>query len=327
MSLIITVESLDWLEQYWQEHSTELVWEPLFILPPWLRVWHRHFAPTTTPAILAAKRDGNVTGIAPLLIDGDSARIIGSPNVCDYEDLVIAEGEEAEFSSTLMGCLKDRHIKLLDFGVVRPDSRIVSGLAPALRAAGAAITLEPDEVSLEKDLPGTWEDYLQSLDAKQRHEIKRKLRRLEEAGKTGYSIVTEPASVPDFMDMFVKMFVESRTDKAAFLTSQMNGYFRDLAQTMAEAGLLRSGVLDIDGRPVAAVMAFDYNGTVYLYNSGYDADQAQLSVGVISKVLLIKYSIERGRKKFDFLKGGERYKYHLGGTEVALQKCRITMNG
>jgi CelD/BcsL family acetyltransferase involved in cellulose biosynthesis len=74
-------------------------------------------------------------------------------------------------------------------------------------------------------------------------------------------------------------------------------------------------------------MAFDYNGTVYLYNSGYDQEQSQLSVGILSKAFLIKDSIERGRKKFDFLKGGERYKYHLGGREVQLQKCRITLDG
>jgi CelD/BcsL family acetyltransferase involved in cellulose biosynthesis len=119
------------------------------------------------------------------------------------------------------------------------------------------------------------------------------------------------------------MFVESRADKAEFLTAPMSAYFRDLALTMAAEGLLRCGVLEVDARPLAAVIAFDYNGGVYLYNSGFDRDQSQLSVGIISKVLLIKDSIERGKRKFDFLKGGERYKYHLGGKEVRLLKCRI----
>ncbi len=50
-----------------------------------------------------------------------------------------------------------------------------------------------------------------------------------------------------------------------------------------------------------------------------------MSVGVLSKVLCIKDSIERGKKKFDFLKGDERYKYHLGGQEVRLYRCRIVI--
>jgi len=327
MNLSVKIESLDWLAQYWQEHPGELVWEPPFLLPPWLKVWHKHFAPGQEATVLAVNREGRTIGAAPLLIENNSARIIGSPDVCDYEDFIIAAGEEAAFSQAVFDYLKQRRIAVLELGVVRPDSKVMSSVAPLARQAGARVEFEPDEVSLEKDLPSTWEEYLQSLDSKQRHEVKRKLRRLEEAGKIDYRFVTEPASVPAFMDVFVKMFVESRTDKATFLTDQMNGFFRDMAGTMAEAGLLRGGVLELDGRPVAAVMAFDYNGTVYLYNSGYDQEQSQLSVGILSKAFLIKDSIERGRKKFDFLKGGERYKYHLGGREVQLQKCRITLDG
>jgi len=94
---------------------------------------------------------------------------------------------------------------------------------------------------------------------------------------------------------------------------------------MAEAGLLRAGILEVDDKPVAAIIAFDYNDIVYLYNSAYDPNYSSLSVGVLSKALYIKDSIERGKKRFDFLKGTERYKYHLGGTEVHLSRCRIRM--
>ena len=70
-------------------------------------------------------------------------------------------------------------------------------------------------------------------------------------------------------------------------------------------------------------MRFDHDGVAYLYNSALDPAYRSLSVGVISKVLHIKDSIERGMRRFDFLKGDERYKYHLGGQEVQLRRCRI----
>jgi hypothetical protein len=50
-----------------------------------------------------------------------------------------------------------------------------------------------------------------------------------------------------------------------------------------------------------------------------------MGVGLISKILCIKDCIEKGRKKFDFLKGAEVYKYRLGGKEVPLHRCRITI--
>jgi CelD/BcsL family acetyltransferase involved in cellulose biosynthesis len=48
-------------------------------------------------------------------------------------------------------------------------------------------------------------------------------------------------------------------------------------------------------------------------------------VGLLCKVLCIKESIQEGKKRFDFLKGAETYKYHLGGGEVPLYSCQITI--
>jgi CelD/BcsL family acetyltransferase involved in cellulose biosynthesis len=164
-----------------------------------------------------------------------------------------------------------------------------------------------------------------TLDTKQRHEVRRKLRRLSEEGTIEYRFVNEGAAVPATMNTFFKMFVESRQDKANFMTEKMESFFRLLADTMAKAGMLRLGVLELDGQPLAEIMCFDYHGCIYLYNSGYDPRYTALSAGLLSKVLAIKDSIEKGKRRFDFLKGAETYKYHLGGREVPLFRCQITI--
>jgi hypothetical protein len=63
---------------------------------------------------------------------------------------------------------------------------------------------------------------------------------------------------------------------------------------------------------------------VFLYNNGYDPKYSFLSVGLISKVLCIKDSVERGRGKFDFLKRTEEYKHRLGGKEIPFYGCQIS---
>jgi CelD/BcsL family acetyltransferase involved in cellulose biosynthesis len=83
--------------------------------------------------------------------------------------------------------------------------------------------------------------------------------------------------------------------------------------------------LDLDGIPAAAVMCFDYDSTIYLYNNGYDGRFSSLSVGLLSKVLTIKESIQRGKKKYDFLKGTEEYKHRLGGKPVPLYRCQVRL--
>jgi len=259
------------------------------------------------------------------MVEGRKASLLGSVDVCDYLDFVVAPGSENDFFSTLLNDLKQKGVTHLDLKSLRPDSTVLTNLVGLAQSRQYEVLCQPEDVSLELDLPSTWEEYLAILTAKQRHEVRRKLRRLWEAGKVDYHIIEGRASVKNAMDIFLKMFTESRSDKAAFLTSQRESFFRSLANAMAKDGLLRLGVLELDSIPTAMVMCFDYNGCVYLYNSGYDPQYESLSVGLLSKVLCIKESIEKGKKRFDFLKGNEIYKYHLGGREIPLYNCQITI--
>jgi CelD/BcsL family acetyltransferase involved in cellulose biosynthesis len=97
-----------------------------------------------------------------------------------------------------------------------------------------------------------------------------------------------------------------------------------MTQAMSEEGFLRLFMLTLNEAPAAAALCFDYRDTMYLYNSGYDPQYGSLSAGLLCKILSIRHSIEIGRKKYDFLKGAEPYKYHLGGKEVHLRRCRIS---
>jgi len=325
MDCTITGESMEWLAGCWQDRCHDLTWDILFVLPPWLDVWRRAFVPEANLHIAVAHCDATVIGVAPLLVSDDTASFIGSPDVCDYSDFVVAPGTEHTFCEALLDDLRSRGISSLDLGTLRPESTVMRYLIGAARGRGYEAICQEDEVSLERDLPATWEEYLQLLNSKQRHEIKRKLRRLEGAGEVGYRFVTDPRDAPQFIDTFMALFARSRDEKAAFMTPERTGFFNTVSAAMAEAGLLRAGILELDGVAVAAIIAFDYNGTVYLYNSAFDPEHSSLSVGVLSKALFIKDSIERGRKRFDFLRGNERYKYHLGGQEVQLYRCQITI--
>ena len=323
MGCSVTEESFDWFASYWQEHGDELRWETVFVLPPWVKVWRQAFAPETEPHLLTVRQEAKVIGIAPLLIREGTASIIGSPDICDYVDFIVAPGKESDFFGALLEDLKQKGVSRLGLGTLRPDSTAVSSLIAVARKFGYKVFCHQDDVSLEVDLPATWDEYLQMLNSKQRHEVRRKLRRLEEAGSINYRIIEESEAVPDFMDVFLRLFVESRKDKATFMTDEIAAFFDAMVREMAEAGLLRAGILEVGSTPVAGVIAFDYNDTIYLYNSGYDLQYRSLSVGILSKALYIKDSIQRGKKRFDFMKGDERYKYHLGGKEVPLYDCQI----
>jgi CelD/BcsL family acetyltransferase involved in cellulose biosynthesis len=325
MTYTVTKESFDSLATYWTKPTHSLPWNIVFVLPAWLEVWWQAFG-TGAELDLAAVREGEqIIGLAPLKVDGKTASFVGGADVCDYLDFITAPGREVDFFNVLLDDLKRRGIERLDLRPVRPDSMVMTKLVDVVKKRGGEVLCQPEDVSFEMDLPVTWEDYLEHLSTKQRHEVRRKLRRLLEAGKIDYRCSKAGEGLAGFMDTFLKLFVVSREDKADFMTPQMEAFFRSMADTMASIGLLRTGVLELDTRPVAMILGFDYNDCMYLYNSAFDPQYQALSAGLLSKVLCIKASIEEGKKRFDFLKGNETYKQHLGGREVPIYGCQISI--
>ena len=325
MAYTVTQETFESFHALWLDRKSPLEWDCLFVLPDWLKVWCNVFSDKSSPYITAVRDKEELIGVAPLMVKGEVASFIGDPDVCDYQDFIVAPGRGKEFFETLIYHLGKQGIRRFDLNTVRADSKVLSELVAVAKSLKCEVSCDPEDVTLELDLPSSWDKFLTELNGKQRHEVRRKLRRLNEAGEINYRVVEGSKEVMDEMETFLRLFGLSRSDKAAFMTNQMRYYFRLLAESMAKANLLKLSFLEVDGTPAAAVMCFDYNSTIYLYNNGYDGRFSSLSVGLLSKVLTIKDSILNGRKKYNFLKGKEEYKHRLGGKPVPLYKCQVKL--
>ena len=309
-----------------QQAQHDLQWNCLFVLPSWLKVWWRNFGRESQLRVLSIRRAGRLIGIAPLQINADRARLIGDKEVCDHLDFVVSPKNAAEFYRILLTHLKRNGIARLELEPIRPDSSAFAILLPLAEEMGCPVARTGIDVSFEMDLPGSWEEYLATLTGKERHEIRRKLRRLETAGRIRGRVVDEISAVPAEMEVFLALFKSNRSDKAGFMNDRMATYFRELAQALAAARILKLFFLDLDDRPIAGVMCFNFQSTMYLYNNGYDHSYRSLSAGLLSKVLSIRESIQSGLKTYDFLKGAEAYKRRLGGRPVQLYRGEIDLN-
>jgi CelD/BcsL family acetyltransferase involved in cellulose biosynthesis len=246
-------------------------------------------------------------------------------NVCDHSDVITAPHMAEVFFQGLCDHLRRRGVEQLDFELLRPDSIVLREMAPPARRQGLAVEIEPKDASLELTLPDSWESYLRMLSGKQRHELRRKLRRIDQAKPHVLRTVSDRAPVAEAMEVFLKLFRSNRADKADFMREPMIAYFRTLSQSLAEENRLRLFFLELQGTPAAAAMCFHQHGTIYLYNSAYDTEYQALSVGILCKALSIRESIRSGMKVYDFLRGAENYKRHLGGQPVTLYRCTINL--
>jgi CelD/BcsL family acetyltransferase involved in cellulose biosynthesis len=321
----IITESLDSLMTIWNEPKSPLNRDCLFVHPLWLKAWWSTFGSGKTLYICSVLHKDEVIGIAPLYVEGNTAFFIGDGNVCDYADFIVAPEEEMHFFGTLFDHLRKKGVTHLDLGRMRRDSTTLSSLLTHADDLQCIIVSEPAERIYLLELPQTWEEYLQNLPGKERHEIRRRLRRLHEAGPVNIRIVEEADQVSSAMDLFLNLFRMNIPEKSEFMTGPVESFFRLLAVQMAEAGLLRILLLQINAQAVAALLCFDHRSSVYLYNNGYDNHYRNLSVGFLSKVFGIKDSIQKGRKRFNFLKGDEKYKRRLGGRPEQLHRYRIEL--
>jgi len=322
---VIDEINFDRFASYRHDDRHSLGWECLFVLPEWSRVWWQEFGGDSRLYILCARHQEDVIGIAPLVLNGQQASLIGGADVCDYLDVIVSPAKAADFFDLLLDHIEQQGISELDLGPLRPDSAVFSHLVRIAENRDCKVSLTPHDVSLELVLPATWDEYLGMLKGKQRHEVKRKFRRLHEAADINFRVVEGAEQAAGELDTFFKLFKLSAGEKESFLTEQMKSYFRSLAQAMADARMLKLFFLEVDTEPVAASMCFDFNSTRYLYNSGFDPRFRSLSVGLMCKVLSLKDAIEKGCRNYDFLKGAETYKYRLGGREVPLYNCRIRL--
>src|SRR2546427_633182 len=204
----------------------------------------------------------------------------------------------------------------------------------ARRRARPSVFLTPDWIAVARsldrlvtaprlELPRDFETFVQSLTKKERHELRRKMRRLESGRRAGFRFAAE-GERGAVLDRFVALHRRSRGEKAEFMTPRTERFFRDIADVTAAPGWLRLGVLRVDGDDAAVLFAFAYEGTLSLYNAAYDPALAGLSVGIVAHANAIRSAIADGLHTYDLLRGDEPYKYDLGADDHWLLRVEAT---
>ena len=296
-----------------------------FLSWTWQHEWARAFVPDRRLEIRAVEDDGgHLVAILPLYEDSPGVlEMIGGADVSDYLDLLAVEGREEDAWAALLQSRGTERVawRLHAVPAASPTVAALPQLAPAWGLA-ASVTVE--ERCPVVALPRSWETYLASLSGKHRHELQRKMRRLErEAPETRVSFASDPSEVEARLAQFLVLHRRSRVGKARFMDDRMEGFFRRVLAALALRGGVRIWLLETAAGPIASFITLEWDGTVGLYNSGFDPQRASLSPGVVLLTHVVRDAIERAKRTFDFLRGEERYKYEFGPVPEAVYAVTI----
>lgn len=323
MNKYISTNTFDELTHEWKVALENSVLNSIFMTPLWQKIWSAQFIEESTLKILKIPFHSGLC-IAPLMLKNGVISLIGNNDLFDYRDFIIPRGLETESYIAILDQLEPLNWQSIELSSIRDDSPTLHTFASIAKdKMGYEVQIMEEDVSPGMNLPSNWEDFISNLPKKDRHELRRKIRRIERYGEVNFQVLTNIDDVTINMDDFFRLLRKSRSDKAEFLTAEREYFFRTISSELSQINQLRLYFLELNGERVAATLCFDYENNLYLYNSGYDPEYHSLSVGLISKAYCIKDAIEKGMTYFDFLRGSESYKYHLGGKDKLLYQMII----
>ncbi len=323
MSVTVSPGDIKQLWAEWDALLSQCASATIFMTPLWHYTWWQELGAGAELRLVTLREDGNLVGIAPLMCQQDVLTFLGDTDLWDYHEMVTVKDRDAELLPLLFDSVAAQSWNLMDLRSIRQDSPILRYFPDLAQARGYTTELAKEDVSPGLVLPATWEEYLTGLSKKDRHELRRKLRRLESQAAYNFYVINGTSAPEGYLEDFFTLMRDSRYDKAIFLTPERERFFRHMAQELARAGILKVFFMEVSGQRVASALCFDYGQTRFLYNSGYNPEYGALSVGLLLKALCLQQAIEEKKTYFDFLRGDEPYKYDLGAKDVQLYRLTI----
>ena len=321
----VTVDSIpgEGIEGDWGDLLPSCWTNTVFLTPWWQSTWLKHFGDASKTRMIRVKNNnGELLGIAPMDVADGTVTFIGDTDLFDYRDFLVSKGSEDSFYPAVFDEIGTWEWESLDLESVPEGSPTIESAAAAARSRSWDLSLEVEDKAPVKSLPDDWEDYVMGLGKKYRHELRRKIRKLSNAGDVVQYDCT-PDMLSDCLPDFFRLLRMSSHEKAEFMTDARELFFTEIAEEASARGGFKLSMLELDGVRVAACINFDYEDSYLLYNSGYDPVYSQLSVGFVNKAWTIKDAIESGKRTYDFLRGTERYKYDLGAEDRLIYTVRI----
>lgn len=281
--------------------------------------------------LLGRSTDGRLLGIAPLFRVKDpqgkwALHFIGTHEIADFLDLIVRPADHANFVRALVDHLRsnpDADWHRIELYNLLDRSATQTELKAASQTAGlqfSQTTLQPSPYLV---VPASLTAYLEGLDSKQAHEIRRKMRRAARNPEPiSLEIIQDPAHLDAALSDFFRL-MDQEANKSGFLKPEMRIQMERIAKAMFAAGWLQMVFLKAGQARIAGYMNFDYDNRIWAYNAGFDASYSSLSPGWLIMVEMVNWCIANGREAFDFMRGGEDYKYRFGAIDRFVEKIVI----
>ena len=324
VELVARREDLNALCPRWDELALEDPRDGFFRTSGWYRAWMEHIRPDAEPFVVVVRNaDGVIVGLAPLCrmtyrdlgFRFEAVAWAGRETVSgDFLDFVTAAGCRAEAVAAILDFLWEAHSRwgLLMFGELMDGGDSYNAVEGLAKRRNIPFRVQEERICPYIALPGSFDEYLNSLSSSTRYHIRRRMRDLEKAGAR-VDIYPEGPALAERLDTLARLHIArwskdhlpgtlGRPGFAAFL--------RQICTTAPTGARCRLYEISHEGTPVASLLSFYYGHSALYYQAGWDPDSplTACSPGVVAMAYSIRDAIANGMRYYEFLRGDEAYK-------------------
>ncbi len=260
-------ESLEELKDLWNELLFSSEQNCIFLTHEWISSWWKCFSEDNSLEILIFKdEEGSLEGIAPFMTKNKTLRFIASQEVSDYCDIITPNGRRRECYENLLNYLKATYsdvgkIELMNIKASSPTLSFLPSLAPEY---GYSSSFIETEVAPLLELPSSYEDYMKGLSKKNRHELRRKLKRVESLKGVKTAKITETRELQSSLGAFINLHKKRSPSKEKFWKKKgMSYFFQEIASRFSLQKWVELNFLYYEERIMAALLNFSYADTIY----------------------------------------------------------------
>lgn len=301
-----------------------------FQLHAYQKAWWMNLKPQNSSlfSIVVRDEDENLIAIGCFYLTEDGVlKFNGCVEETDYLDLIVEAQHAFDAWATIFNILKSdnfpqwRLMELCNIPEISPSRTILNNISDV---HGLSLIESVNEVCPVIQLPTSYEIYLETLNSKNRRELKRKLRKANGA-EVKFSVIGPKDDLEQAVDDFLELLQQSTFEKRDWLNEGRRQLFHQVAKNAHQSGFLMLSFAEVNGKRAAGLFNFDYADRVWVYNSGLDPKAfSNLSLGVVITGQAISWAIENNRQEFDFLRGNETYKYRFGAEDTKVFKIDIS---
>jgi CelD/BcsL family acetyltransferase involved in cellulose biosynthesis len=279
-----------------------------YLSPGWLGAWAE--ARNERPLIVTVRDNGRLVGLIPLVRDGSRLRFAGDRSGDDFHPLVDPGADRAEVLAAIgRGLDGAGGWRRLVARHQRVGADWLDGICGGLQGRYAQVRRPVDPRPIITSHGRDFDGYLAGVKRRVRKEVRRRKRRLDEAGDVVVRRADAGVDVDPAVDELLTLHDERWAERGGSdIRATEREAIRAFAHSAAAHGWLRLWLMHIGGRPAAAELAFRVGPRQVQFSSGFASEFAPRGVGIALMCVALQEAIETGVEEIDLGAGLSDYK-------------------